>query len=243
MRSAKLRVSVPFRQVTRTADAVHRLGAVRRLSWAVRSILIGGGILVLLWNWEVGTLSMRVVRDSVLFLFVPGLIASVHGRHIGWHINRIAVRNTVLFSAFVFPVYILGSTLPSIRSFYPMWTTSPVLGDFLPHALQLFVLALATETYFRGFLCVGVRELGRKCVLISPVVYVLIHTHKPPIELVLSGPTDVLFGTVDYYSNSILPSVVAHGGGLILLDWLVLHDPVLSPAILLRIGAWFSIPL
>ncbi|ESS11868.1 MAG: hypothetical protein A07HR60_01206, partial [uncultured archaeon A07HR60] len=62
-------------------------------------------------------------------------------------------------------------------------------------------------------------------------------------ELVLSGPTDVLFGIVDYDANSLLPSVVAHGIGLIFLDWLVLHDPVVAPSVVLRYLDWLPIPV
>ena len=69
------------------------------------------------------------------------------------------------------------------------------------------------------------------------------HSAKPPIEFLLSGPTDVLFGTADYYSNSILPSTVAHGCGLVLLDWLVLHDPLLPPETVLRWLSWAPLPL
>ena len=64
-----------------------------------------------------------------------------------------------------------------------------------------------------------------------------------PEQLVLSGPTDVLFGIVDYESDSILPSVVAHGGGLVLLDWLVLHDPLVPPETVLRALSWLPVPL
>jgi len=112
-----------------------------------------------------------------------------------------------------------------------------------PHAVQLFFIALGAETYYRGLLCVGVRDLGFRCVLISPVVYALMHTGKPPVELLLSGPTDVLFGAVDYHSGSIPPSTVAHGFGFVLLDYLVLRDPVLPPDRVLETLGWPPVPL
>ncbi|WP_412781576.1 hypothetical protein, partial [Aeromonas diversa] len=74
-------------------------------------------------------------------------------------------------------------------------------------------------------------------------VYALLHITKPPIELVLSGPTDILFGAVDYHADSILPSVVAHGCGLVLLDWLVLHDPIIAPELVLYWLSWVPLPL
>ena len=79
--------------------------------------------------------------------------------------------------------------------------------------------------------------------LISPILYAFHHVGKPPIELLLSAPTDVLFGLVDYESNSILPSIVAHGFGLALLDWLVLHPPIVPTATVVRVLSWLPIPL
>ncbi|ADJ16196.1 CPBP family intramembrane glutamic endopeptidase [Halalkalicoccus jeotgali] len=214
-----------------------------RLSWVHQSLLVGGVVLLVWVNWSTTTLTGRVVRDTLLYLLVPLGLGLVHGRNVGWRVDRRAIRDTLVLSAFVLPFYLVGSTLPSVREFYPLWETTPALGAFVPHAIQLFVLALATETYFRGLLCVGVRDLGAKCVFISPVVYALLHVHKPPIELALSGPTDVLFGAVDYHADSILPSTVAHGGGLVLLDWLVLHEPLVSPEAVLRWLAWLPLPL
>ncbi|AXR76953.1 CPBP family glutamic-type intramembrane protease [Natrarchaeobaculum sulfurireducens] len=214
-----------------------------RLSWFQKSLLTGA-ILTILWtNTVSGDLERRVLVDSVLLIGGPLALAVTHRRHIGWTINRVAVRNAVLLSMFVLPFYLIGSTLPTIREFYPMWHTTVAPETFLPHAVQLFVLAVAAETYYRGLLCVGVKEIGFKAVLISPIVYMIHHSTKPPIEFLLSGPTDVLFGAVDYKSNSILPSVIAHGAGLVLLDWLVLHDPLFDPMPFLSALEWLPIPL
>ncbi|WP_394340697.1 type II CAAX prenyl endopeptidase Rce1 family protein [Natrarchaeobaculum aegyptiacum] len=214
-----------------------------RLSWVQKSLL-AGAVLTVLWTSTVPTnLESRVVVDSLLLIGGPLALGLTHGRRIGWTINRVAVRNAVLLSLFVLPFYLVGSTLPTIREFYPMWDTSAAPGSFLPHALQLFVLALAAETYYRGLLCVGVSEIGFKAVFISPIVYMIHHASKPPIEFLLSGPTDVLFGAVDYHSNSILPSVIAHGAGLVLLDWLVLHDPLFDPTPFLEVLTWLPVPI
>ncbi|MFD1564217.1 type II CAAX prenyl endopeptidase Rce1 family protein [Haloarchaeobius amylolyticus] len=188
-------------------------------------------------------LDQRVVVDGVLLLAGPLALGLSHGNHIGWHVDRVAIRNAVLLALFVLPFYVVGSTLPTIRAYYPIWATSAAPADFVPHAIKLFALALAAETYYRGLLCVGVKEIGVGAVFISPIVYMLHHTSKPPIEFVLSGPTDVLFGAVDYASDSILPSVVAHGGGLVLLDWLVLHDPVFDPLLVMQLLEWVPVPL
>ena len=188
-------------------------------------------------------LERRIVVDGVLLIGGPLALGLSHGNRIGWRVDRIAVRNTILLALFVLPFYVVGSTLPTIRAYYPIWETAAAPAAFVPHAIKLFILALAAETYYRGLLCVGVKEIGIGAVFISPVVYMLHHTSKPPIEFVLSGPTDVLFGAVDYKSDSILPSVIAHGGGLVLLDWLVLHDPLFDPILVLRFLEWVPVPL
>ncbi|MFB6102306.1 MAG: CPBP family intramembrane glutamic endopeptidase [Haloplanus sp.] len=227
-----------------TSDTLPDLPSLR-LSW-VRLSLLAGLLISILWTlWSVPStsLSARVLRDVIVFVCLPGALALVRGRDLGWRVDRRAFRNTVALALFVTPFYVVGASLPSIRAYYPMWATDTALASFLPHALAQFVVAAAAETYYRGLLCVGVRELGFKSVFISPAVYAFHHVHKPPIELLLSAPTDVLFGAVDYRSASILPSVVAHGFGLALLDWLVLHPPLVPPTAVVRVLSWLPVPL
>ena len=217
--------------------------AVPQLTWVQKSLLVGA-VVTLLWMWAVPSeIERRVFVDGILLIGIPLALGLTHGKRIGWRINRLAIRNAVLLASFVLPFYVVGSTLPTIQEFYPIWRTSTELSTFLPHAVQLFVLALAAETYYRGLLCVGVKEIGFKAVFISPLLYMFHHMSKPPIEFLLSGPTDVLFGAVDYKSNSILPSVIAHGCGLVLLDWLVLHEPLFDPEPVLSVIEWLPLPL
>ena len=215
------------------------------LSWVRRALLVGLAISALwsLWDVPSDSLTLRAVRDVVLFIVIPGALAVVHGRDLGWRVDRGALRNTLVLAAFVLPFYLVGSSLPTVRAYYPMWETSLAVAEFLPHAAKQLLVVIAAETYYRGLLCVSVRELGFKSVFISPVLYVFHHVGKPPIELLLSGPTDVLFGAVDYQSRSILPSVVAHGLGLVLLDWLVLHPPLLPPERVVEWFSWLPIPV
>ncbi|SIQ94694.1 CAAX protease self-immunity [Haladaptatus litoreus] len=226
--------------IVRTAE-----GRTLGLTWVQLSLLVGA-LLTVAWSWwEVpsDSLNARLVRDVTLFIAIPGVLAVTHGRHLGYRIDRRAIRNSILLAAFVIPFYVVGSSLPSIRTYYPMWEATPAFGSFVPHAIKQFIVVLAAETYYRGLLCVGVRKIGFKSVFISPIVYAFHHLGKPPIELILSGPTDVLFGAADYDCNSLLPSVVAHGLGLVLLDWLVLHDPLIRPETVLNWLSWLPIPL
>jgi hypothetical protein len=212
-----------------------------RTTWVQRA-LFSGFLLALVWTeWHTSGLGSRVGKDLLVYLAAPAALAALHGKHLGWRVDRTALRNTVLLALFVLPFYLVGSSLPSVREFYPMWGATK--ETYLVHSVQQFLVVVAAETYYRGLLCVGVRDIGRKAAFISPVIYAFHHLGKPPIELVLSGPTDVLFGLVDYESNSILPSVVAHGLGLALLDWLVLHDPLVPTETVLSWLRWIPLPL
>jgi hypothetical protein len=212
----------------------------------VRLSLLAGFVLAVVWSlWRVPPTSLRarLVRDVVVFVCLPVALAVGYGRDLGWRVDRRTLRHTAALALFVTPFYVVGASLPTIRAYYPMWATDTALVAFLPHALAQFVVAAAAETYYRGLLCVGVREIGFRSVFISPVVYAAHHVHKPPVELLLSAPTDVLFGAVDYRSRSILPSVVAHGLGLALLDWLVLHPPLVPTEPVVRALSWLPVPL
>ena len=213
----------------------------------VSTALVWGAALTVGWTVVGGRgLDTRVLRDGLFFLAGPMLFVAVWRRspaELGWRVDRRALRNTAALALFVLPFYLVGSSLPSIRTYYPMWGTTADPAAFLPYAAKQLLVVVAAETYYRGLLCVGVREIGVGSALISPVVYAFHHLSKPPVELLLSGPTDVLFGVVDYDARSVLPSVVAHGLGLTLLDWLVLHDPLLPPGRMVRWLRWLPVGL
>lgn len=217
---------------------------LRGLSWLQRVLLVGG-LIAVIWPLTIHPdLDQRLLRDGLLFGVGPLALGLTHGERLGWTVDRRAIRNAVALAVFVTPFYVVGSSLPTIRLYYPIWETSTAPAEFLPHAVKLFTLALATETYYRGLLCVSLGDrLGAKAAFISPVVYAAHHFGKPPLETALSAPTDVLFGLVDYDADSILPSVIAHGAGLVLLDWLVLHDPVIPPETVVRWLDWLPLPV
>ncbi|MCT9095847.1 CPBP family glutamic-type intramembrane protease [Haloarchaeobius sp. HME9146] len=226
-----------------------RLSSLRpsNLSWTQKSLLLGF-VLALLWmEFTRYPLNERVVTDTLIFFVGPMALAITHGKNIGYRVDWPAIRNTLLLALFVLPFYVIGSSLPGIRAYYPMWGdwgSTVALDQFAVHALKQFWLVVAVETYYRGLLCVGVGErFGIKAAFISPFVYMIHHIGKPPLEVLLSGPTDVLFGAVDYKSDSLLPSIVAHGAGLVLLDWLVLHEPLIPPETVIGLLRWLPIPV
>ena len=149
------------------------------LSWLQRALLVGAAIAAAWTFFDTSGLNERVAQDFLLFVALPAALAAAHGRSLGWRIDRTALRNTVLLAVFVTPFYLVGSTLPTVRAYYPMW--GGTLATYPTHVLKQFAVVIAAETYYRGLLCVSVRKLGRKAALISPVVYAFHHIHKPPI--------------------------------------------------------------
>ncbi|MFW6436536.1 MAG: type II CAAX prenyl endopeptidase Rce1 family protein [Halococcoides sp.] len=176
-----------------------------------------------------------------MLLAGPLAVAAMARRRIGWQVDRLAIRNALVLTAAIVPIYVVGSVLPSIRSFYPLWSPDPSPLAFLPYAAALGVIILATETYYRGLLCVGIADIGPVCILVSPVLYTIWHLGHPPIELLLSAPADILFGAVDYRSDSILPSVTAHTVGFVTLMWLVSRPPIVPQEPILELFSWLPV--
>ena len=215
----------------------------------VPTALLSGVVLAGVWMlWPAGTLGARLLRDAVLFLAAPiGLLLVVHRGELrdrlGWQFDRRAVRTAIGLTALVLPIYAVGASLPSVRAAYPMATAAVWAGQWFPRAVLVIGLVVATETFYRGLLCVGIREVGPVAILVSPVLYALQHLGGVPIEVLLAAPADVLFGAADYRSRSVLPSIVAHATGLLVLEWLVVRPPLFSPERVADLLGWLPIPV
>lgn len=195
------------------------------LPW-VPTALVSGVLLVVAFElWSVPTLQERLLRDGLLFLAIPLALGALVGRRLGWTVDRRAILVAAGMTLAVIPFYVVGSTFPSVRAGYPMGGPLPA-GGFPQRALTLIALVVATETLYRGLLCVGIREIGPLSILVSPALYAFQHLGGVPLEIVLSAPADAVFGASDYYADSILPSIAAHSTGLVLLEWLVRQPPL-----------------
>lgn len=199
-----------------------------RPSWTVAALSSMGVVLIGWTLWSTSTLLERVIRDAVLYLFVPLLLATIYREKIGWTVDREAIQMTIALTLLVLPFYVVGSALPAVRNAYPMWETSLAFSELLPHVFGLLILAVAVETYYRGLLCVGLRRFGPVCVFIHIPLYVYVHLPNPTIEVILSAFAGLLFGSVAYKTNSIVPTVTAHFIGLVALDLLVLLPPLFT---------------
>ncbi len=216
------------------------------LTWVQLSLLVGALIAVAWSYWPStgGSLNLRVFRDVCLYMAIPGALAVTHGRHLGYRVDRKAIRNTLVLAAFVVPIYVVGSSLPTIRTYYPMWETNAALGNFLPHAVKQFIVVLAAETYYRGFLLrrraedrlqERVREPDNLCV--SPP-----WANRPSRSSCRDRPTCCSARWITTVTRFCRPSWPTVSDSM-LLDWLVLHDPLIPPETVLHWLAWLPVHL
>lgn len=171
-------------------------------------------------------LTLRALEKLVVFVLVPLAFVRFHGRDFGLRLDRRVAAYTVLLCLFVLPFYVFAGSIPVMRSFYPVGGVHSTALGFAGHQFQQFFLALGTEVFYRGVLCVWISDIGRRSVLVSPVVYAARHVSKPGPEFLGSAPADVVFGAFDYRVNSIVPSVVAHWLGMALTDYFCSVEPV-----------------
>lgn len=199
--------------------------------WPHRAILFAVFVLVIyFWFWPATpTLKDRVLKETFLFIFLPYLFLKLNGKHLSKvKINRRTLKNTLILLLLMLPFYVIAASIPQVREYYPIWSHGAGILGFLGMQGKQTVISIATETFYRGLLCVWIRGIGPKSILVSPVVYAAAHIGKPTVEVIGSGPADVVFGFFDYRSESIIPSVVTHSVGMATVDWLCSH-PALFP--------------
>lgn len=127
----------------------------------------------------------------------------------------------VLFGSIIIAGF--ASTFKSMQDYYPM-----EYGGLASHppAILLYlvktgILMLACEFFYRGFLMMGTREkIGLWSIALQALPYGIMHCGKPNEEFIFSFFAGIIFGYVDYKTNSILPSFFAHFSGAVFLDFL-----------------------
>jgi hypothetical protein len=172
-------------------------------------------------------LDERVLRDTVLYLLVPGVVIAAAPRRVGFTLDREILRATALLTLAVTPLYIVAASIPSVRAIYPLWETSLALPDALVHVLGIVAIVTAVETYYRGVLCVALGHLGPASILAHLPLYVYVHLPHGLLETGVSALTGLFFGAVAYRTKSVVPTITAHAVGLATLDLFVLLPPVI----------------
>jgi hypothetical protein len=196
------------------------------LSWIRKVFLFAFLVLAIEVLWNPSGMFLRAVEKGLVYVLIPFVFARLHGRDLGLRFDSDVAVNTLGLCAIVLPFYVVAGSLPVMRSFYPVGDVPLELMPFVYHQFLQFFLALGTEVFYRGILCVWISDIGRKAVFVSPILYTVQHFGKPSPEVLASAPADIFFGWFDYSSDSIVPSVIAHWTGMILTDYFSLVDPL-----------------
>jgi len=164
----------------------------------------------------------------VFYLVVPLAVTRLAGGHhhdLGWRTAGIArhARTYLALFAIGAPFVIAASWFTEFQQRYPLFDVLPgqtgVWGDLAVwwtfYALQF----VAIETFFRGFLVLGLAEvLGSTAVLVATVPYLMIHFVKPPLEAAASIVGGIVMGTLALRSRSIWWGVALHVAIAALMD-------------------------
>jgi hypothetical protein len=122
----------------------------------------------------------------------------------------------VMLGAMVPVVFIAALWLPGFAQQYPLydagpagWTWRYLLIYELAYGFQFF----AAESFFRGWLCVGLsRSLGYRAVLVAMPPYVMVHFHKPMLEALAAIIAGLILGSFAVRTRSIWGGLLVHLG-------------------------------
>ena len=225
------------------------------IAWAVVAALVAGLVRINVTLPAIGHLGSALV--AVLFLYVPVFYAWQRKEDLvdyGFHADPIkkGLLTALTAIAVIFPIFALG-----YFAFYEIACGSDLLSNLVPHnmcsrygglaglhapaitgkllefcAVQLIVVALPEELFFRGFL-LGLLErrfppkrriLGGGvglALVISAAMFALIHLPKDgdPRALATFFP-GLLFGWMRSSTGSIMASTLTHAGSNILIRFL-----------------------
>ncbi len=225
------------------------------IAWAVVAVLVTGLVRINITLPAIGHLGSALV--AVMFLYVPVFVAWRRTEDLydyGFHTKPVkqGVVTAAVAIGVIFPIFALG-----YFAFYELACDSDVLSHLVPHgmcarygglaglhapaftqklaefcAVQLVVVALPEELFFRGFL-LGMLErrfppkrriLGGGvglALVISAAMFALIHLPKDgdPRALATFFP-GLLFGWMRSSTGSIMASTLTHAGSNILIRFL-----------------------
>lgn len=162
------------------------------------------------------------------YLVVPFVVVRLSGGHrhdLGWRITGTVehARTYLVLFAIGAPFVIAASWFAEFQSRYPLFDVVPgqtgVWGDLSVWWMFYAVQFVAIETFFRGFLVLGLADiLGSTAVLVATVPYLMIHFVKPPLEAAASIVGGIVMGTLALRSRSIWWGVALHVAIAALMD-------------------------
>ena len=205
-----------------------------------RTVVVIVGALICLWgarfgqdwdseNWtRLTQVSWWSATQIFFYLAVPMVIVLALGLRpadIGWRLRGTAGDWKKYAALFVVaaPFVIVASSTASFQESYPLYEIAPGqtgvwsdLAVWWPFYVAQFV---AVETFFRGYLVIGLAPaLGRLSILVATVPYLMIHFVKPPMEALASIVGGVVMGILAYRTRSVWWGVALHVAVAALMD-------------------------
>ncbi|MEY4223991.1 MAG: hypothetical protein RIS33_925 [Actinomycetota bacterium] len=164
----------------------------------------------------------------VFYLVVPLVVTQLAGGHrhdIGWRIRGTSQHARTYLALFAIgaPFVVAASWFTEFQNRYPLFDVVPgqtgVWGDLAVWWVFYALQFVAVETFFRGFLVLGLAEvLGSTAVLVATVPYLMIHFVKPPLEAAASIVGGIVMGALALRSRSIWWGVALHVAIAALMD-------------------------
>lgn len=209
-----------------------------------RTIALFVGAVLCLWGARFGQdwaaddwtrlteVSWWAITQIVFYLVVPlVIVVSTGGRpaDIGWRVRGTARdwKKYLGLFAVAAPFVVVASTTAEFQDRYPLYEISVgqvgVWGDLAVWWPLYVAQFVAVETFFRGYLVIGLAPLlGRSSILVATIPYLMIHFVKPPMEALASIVGGLVMGTLAYRTRSVWWGVALHVGVAALMDVLSL---------------------
>ena len=209
-----------------------------------RSVVIFVAALISLWF---GRFGIRYIPDTttrlaeicwwagtqiVSYLIVPMIVVRFIGMKpidIGWKFRGTSGhwKYYAILLAIAVPFVVVASTTAEFQERYPLfevfrgqegaWSDLRIWWIF--YVLQF----VAVETFFRGFLVLGLaKRFGQASIFIATIPYLMIHFSKPPVEALAAIVGGIVMGYLAYRTKSVWWGIALHVSVAALMDFLSL---------------------
>ena len=209
-----------------------------------RSVVIFVAALISLWF---GRFGIRYIPDTttrlaemcwwagtqiVSYLIVPLIVVRCIGMKpidIGWKFRGTSGhwKYYAILLAIAVPFVVVASTTAEFQERYPLfevlrgqegaWSDLRIWWIF--YVLQF----VAVETFFRGFLVLGLaKRFGQASIFIATIPYLMIHFSKPPVEALAAIIGGIVMGYLAYRTKSVWWGIALHVSVAALMDFLSL---------------------
>jgi membrane protease YdiL (CAAX protease family) len=209
-----------------------------------RSVVIFVAALISLWF---GRFGFRYMPDTstrlaemcwwagtqiVSYLIVPMIVVRLIGMKpidIGWKFRGTSGhwKYYAILLAIAVPFVVVASTTAEFQERYQLfevfrgqegaWSDLRIWWIF--YVLQF----VAVETFFRGFLVLGLaKRFGQASIFIATIPYLMIHFSKPPVEALASIIGGIVMGYLAYRTKSVWWGIALHVSVAALMDFLSL---------------------